>query len=223
MRTLPRRDAGARAQLVEAARRVAPVSDARERILAVGPGLGDRLPGGGLRRGTVTSVAGAAGAGATSIVLRLLAAATSAGEWATAVEGDRTLGGLAAIEAGVDPRRFAVVRGCEPAHWPTVVAALVDGMGVVAATVPAGLRAADAQRLVSRTRERQAILVVVESAGIVDRRIGSWPADAALRLVATGARWEPITSMLTEPVIGVEVGGKGAARRTSRVKVARAG
>ncbi|MEI8002129.1 MAG: hypothetical protein WCI50_12340, partial [Actinomycetes bacterium] len=159
---LPRRDAAARAALAEAARRAQPVTGAHERRLSVPGALGARLPGGGLRRGTTVAVGGAPGSGGTSAAFALAAAATAAGEWVAAVELGSSLGVLAAAEAGVDLTRFAVVRRVPPARWATVVAALLDGMGLVCAEVPSGVRAGDARRLVARARERDAVLVALE-------------------------------------------------------------
>jgi hypothetical protein len=131
----------------------------------------------------VTTVAGAPGAGVTSLALGLVAAATAAGEWAAAVDLPGTLGGIAAQECGVELARFVVVRDLPGARWSTVVAALLDGVSLVMADVPPGLRAGDAHRLVARARERRSALVMVVPPG---RR---WPAAAALRLHAGGGRW----------------------------------
>ena len=53
------------------------------------------------------------------------------------VELDATVGALAAEGAGVTLARFAVVRRVPPARWATVVSALVDGVSLVVAEVPA--------------------------------------------------------------------------------------
>ncbi len=57
--------------------------------------------------------------------------------------------------------RFAVVRDVPGDRWATVVAALLDGVSLVVADVPRGLRAGDARRLVARARERSTVLVMV--------------------------------------------------------------
>ena len=131
---LPRRDESARALLADVARAARPVVPAGERALPVPGELGELIPP--LRRGSVVAVDGEPGAGATSVALRLAAAATAAGEWAAAVELHGSIGGLAAAEAGVALERFAVVRRVPPARWATVVAALLDGIGLVLAEVP---------------------------------------------------------------------------------------
>jgi len=188
------------------AARVRPVVLAGERRLAVPGPLGELLPGGGLQRGSVVRVEGAPGSGATSLVLALLAAATAAGEWAAVVDGEGVFGGVAAAEAGVAPERLAVVRAMPAALYGRVVATLLDGVTVVAATVPRGFRPADARRLEGRARERAAVLVAV----------GPWPGEAALRLRAEHSCWSGLgrgEGLLGERLLRVSVTGRGAAGR----------
>lgn len=179
---------------------------AGERRLAVPGPLGEILPGGGLQRGSVVRVEGAPGSGATSLVLSLLAAATAAGEWAAMVDADGVLGGLAAAEAGVALERLAVVRAVPPALYGRVVATLLDGMTVVGATVPRGLRLSDARKLEARARERAAVLVAA----------GPWPGEASLRLRAEHSSWTGLgrgEGLLGERILRVAVSGRGAAGR----------
>ena len=183
-----------------------PVVLAGERRLAVPGPLGGILPGGGLQRGSVVRVEGAAGSGATSLLLALLAAATAAGEWAAMVDGDCVLGGLAAAEAGVALDRLAVVRAVPAALYGRVVATLLDGVTVVGAAIPRGFRLADARRLEARARERAAVLVAA----------GPWPGEAALRLRAEHSSWSGLgrgEGLLGQRVLRVAVSGRGAAAR----------
>jgi hypothetical protein len=203
---LPRRDEQSREHLDSAARRARPVVLAGERVLAVPGPLGALLPGGAVRRGSVVAVDGVPGTGATSVALRLAAAATAAGEWAAAVELDASLGGIAAGEAGVVLDRFAVARRVPPARWAAVVAALLDGISVVLAEVPAFPRVGDVRRLLARARERGAVLVAM----------GSWPAEAALRLRAGDSAWRGLgrgAGTLTGRDLQVHVDGRGVAAR----------
>jgi hypothetical protein len=218
----------ARAQLEEVARRGSPLVLARERVLPVPGPVGALVPGGVLQRGTVVTIAGAPGAGATSLALGLAAAATAAGEWAAAVDGPGSLGGLAARDAGVELSRFAVVRGVPPPRWSTVVAALLDGVSVVVADVPNGVRVGDARRLVARARERSAVLVAVSIADGVSARAAAWPADAALRLRAAGGAWPGLGAgrgVLAARPLRAEVEGRGVAAgvRTAGDPLARTG
>lgn len=205
---LPRRDPGARARLADAATRARPVVLAGERLLAVTGALGELLPGGGIPRGAVVAVTGSAGV--TSTGLSLAAAATTAGEWAVAVD-DGTLGGLAALESGIVPDRFAVVRRVPPARWATVVAALLDGVSCVLAAPPGALRHGDARRLVARVRERDAVLIVS----------GAWPVEAALRVTVGGTEWSGPGSdgsgWLEGAARTVRVDGRAAHGATGRI------
>jgi RecA/RadA recombinase len=179
---------------------------AGERVLAVPGPVGELLPGGALQRGTVVAVDGDPGAGATSVAFQLAVAATAAGEWAAAVELDASLGGLAAGEAGVALDRFAVVRRVPRPRWATVVAALLDGISLVLAEVPAFARVGDARRLQARARERGAVLVAM----------GPWPAEAALRLRAGSSAWRGLVrgaGTLVARDQRVKVDGRGAAAR----------
>jgi hypothetical protein len=190
----------------ELAARVRPMVLAGQRRLAVPGPLGEILPGGGLQRGSVVRVEGAPGSGATSLLLSLLAAATAAGEWAAMVDPEGVIGGLAAAEAGVVLERLAVVRSVPPGLYGRVVATLLDGMTVVGAVVPRGLRLSDARRLEARTRERAAVLVTA----------GPWPGEAALRLRAEHSSWTGLgrgDGVLGERVLRVVVSGRGAAGR----------
>ncbi|MGZ8764954.1 MAG: hypothetical protein ACXW2C_04565 [Acidimicrobiia bacterium] len=212
----PRRDARARAALDDAARAAQPLVLARDRVLAVSGALGALLPAAGVQRGTVVSIDGELGSGATSLTFELAAAATRVGEWAAMVDPDGTLGGLAAGEAGVVLERFAVVRGVPPARWATVVAALLDGVTTVVTAVPRSVRVGDARRLVARARERSAVLVTV----------GAWPAEAALRVHADGVCWS--RSVDSPALFGprsfrVSVSGRGVAARAPVEILARVG
>jgi hypothetical protein len=189
---------------------------ARDRLIPVPGALGALLPVAGVQRGTVVAIDGDLGSGATSITLELAAAATRVGEWAAMVDPDGTLGGLAAGEVGIALERFAVVRGVPAARWATVVAALLDGVTVVAATVPRSVRVGDARQLVARARDRSAVLVAV----------GAWPVEAALRLHADGVCWSRSVAgpaLLGARTFRVSVSGRGVAARAPVEVLARVG
>ena len=200
---LPRRDVTARARLAEVAGQVKPLVGAADRLIAVPGPLGGALPGGGVRRGAVMTIDGAPGSGATSLLLSLAAAVTSAGEWAAVVDTHGTLGGRAAAEAGVVLERFSVVRGAPAERWATVVAALLDGFAFVAAEAPPRCKLGDARRLAARARERSATFVA----------LGRWPAEAAVRLHASTSHWSGLAAgsgLLGERALHVDVAGRGA-------------
>ena len=217
---LPRRDDEARAQLHEVARGAAPVVLARDRAVPLAGALGDLVPGGTVARGSVLRVTGTPGAGATTVGFELAAAVTTLGEWAAAIDLDATLGPLAAADVGVALERFAVVRRVPPARWATVVAALLDGVSLVLAEVPRGVRLADARRLEARARERESVLVVAEPRGV------AWPAGAAYVLHAAGSAWDGLdlgAGLLAGRRLQVQVEGRGAAARPRAGELARAG
>ena len=178
-RALPRRDDEARGRLQAVAARAHPFVAAGERRLRVAGLLGELLPAGGVQRGSTVAVDGSPGSGSTTVALTLAAAATSAGEWAAVVDPDGTFGARAAFDAGVTLERCAVVRRVPHDRWATVVAALLDGVALVAAAVPPGLRPGDARRLTARARERATVLVA----------LGPWPAEASLRLHVAPSAW----------------------------------
>jgi len=207
---LPRRDDEARARLRAVAARARPFVAAGDRLLAVTGRIGEQLPAGGLQRWSTISVDGSPGAGATTVALTLAAAATVAGEWAAVVDPGGTLGARAAVAAGVELERLAVVRRVTPDRWAAVVAALLDGITVVVAAVPPHLRLGDARRLVARARERKAVLVA----------FGPWPVEAALRIHTGRCAWSGLgagTGLLDTRDLRIDVEGKGAR------KLARAG
>jgi hypothetical protein len=217
---LPRRDHPAREDLAAVARDVRPLVLARDRSVAPGGALGELVPGGAVVRGSVVRVTGEAGAGVTTMAYELVAAFTARGEWAAAVDLDGTLGPLAAGEAGVALERFAVVRRVPPARWATVVAALLEGVSLVIAEVPRGVATGDARRLVARARERESVLVVAETRGVV------WPAGAVFGVHAAGCVWDGLgrdAGFLTGRRLQVRVEGRGAAARPRIGELARAG
>jgi hypothetical protein len=212
---LPRRDDEARARLRAVAARARPFVAAGDRLLPVTGRIGELLPAGGLQRGSTISVDGPPGSGSTTVALTLAAAATGAGEWAAVIDPARsqsrgTLGARAAMAAGVELERLAVVQSVAPDRWAAVVAALLDGITVVVAAVPPHLRPGDARRLVARARERKAVLVA----------FGSWPVEAAVRIHTGRCTWSGLgagTGLLDTPDLQIDVEGKGTR------KLARAG
>jgi hypothetical protein len=214
--TLPRRDSVAREVLDRADTFVAPLVPTSERTVALAGVLGGLVPGGGLVRGATLRVDGAPGSGATTVAFELVAAVTRVGEWAAVVDLTGTVGMLAAQESGVALERCAVVQRVPPARWPSVVAALLDGVSIVLAEVPRGVKVGDARRLAARARERGTVLVVSGS---------SWPGGVALTLCAEASVWVGLSEqgMLTGRDVRVRVDGRGAATRARVGDLARAG
>jgi hypothetical protein len=181
------------------------------RVLPVLPELGGLLPGHGLRRGSTVAVAtgrAAPGSGGTSLLLALLAAASRSGSWC-AVVGVPALGVLAAAESGVVLDRLALVP--DPGlEWPTVVAALIDGMDVVVIAVPGPpVSASIASRLAARARQRGSVLMP----------FGRWDgADVTVQVMH--GMWEGLGAgrgRLRRREVTITARGRGAAARPREI------
>lgn len=167
-------------------------------VLQLVPELARLLPPTGARRGSTIAVTGS-----TSLLLALLAGPSAGGAWC-AIVGMPGLGTAAAAEAGIAVDRLALVPS-PGRQWAETVAALIDGVDVVAACPPARLAAGMARRLASRARERGAVLVPV----------GAWE-GAELTLTATGADWAGLSwgaGRLRSRRLDVRVTGRGVAAR----------
>lgn len=182
-----------------------PARPGAERVLPVRAELADLLPLHGLRRGSTVVVRGS-----TTLLLALLAEATAGGSWA-AVVGMPSLGVLAAAELGVAIPRLALIPTPGP-DYPDVVAALLDGIDLVAVTPQTTRRGPDlARRLSARARHRESILLVV----------GAWP-GADLELDCTETTWSGLGNghgHLTAQEITVTVRGRGVASRPTSTRI----
>lgn len=179
------------------------------RVLPVLPELSGLLPGRGLRRGsTVAVVSGRPTAsGGTSLLLALLSAASRSGSWC-AVVGVPGLGALAAAESGIVLDRLALVPHPGP-EWPTVVAALIDGVDVVVTAVPGAVSASVASRLVARARQRGSVLMPY----------GHW-AGADVTLQVMHGMWDGLGAgrgRLRRREVTVTARGRGAAARPKEI------
>ncbi|MET0414740.1 MAG: hypothetical protein ABW022_01800 [Actinoplanes sp.] len=182
------------------------------RVLPVAPELSGLLPSRGLRRGSTVAVAtgrAAPASGGTSLLLALLAEASRSGSWC-AVVGVPSFGAVAAAESGIALDRLALVPNPGP-DWPTVVAALIDGVDLVVMAVPGPISGSVTSRLVARARQRGSVLVP----------FGEWSgADVTLRV--TDGRWEGIGvghGRLRRREVTVLARGRGAAARPKEVRL----
>jgi hypothetical protein len=179
--------------------KTAPVTLAGTKVLPVVDQLESLFPGGGLQRGTTVSVAGS-----LSLALTVLAGPSQAGAWCAAV-GVRSLGVVAAAEAGIALDRFPMV--ADPGDdWPTITAALLDAFDVVLLQARRANR-----RLEARARERGAVLVVA----------GDWP-GADVRLSVASSTWEGLGDghgLLRRHRMTVVGSGRRAAARERRVEI----
>ena len=200
--------------LEELAGKVRPVAMAGERMLPVLDPFVPLLPDGGLRRGSVVTVAGS-----TSLALALLSGASAAGSWCAAV-GLPSLGVAAAAELGIALDRFPLVAapvGGEEWAWAT--SALLDAVDVVVARPPGGrVRDATARRLAARARERSAVLLVLLGGTSGGTATTEWPA-ADVRLAMVSADWEGVGrghGCLRARRVEVVATGRAAASRPRR-------
>jgi len=182
-----------------------------DRVLPVPPELTGLLPGRGLRRGSTVCVApgGTARLGATSLMLSLLAETSRAGLWC-AIVGVPALGAVAAAELGIVLDRLALVPYPGP-DWPTVVAALIDGVDVVVTAVPTVVAPAVASRLAARARQRGCVLVPC----------GRWAAADITLQVVRGA-WEGLgqgRGRLRRREVVIAARGRGGASRPREVRI----
>jgi len=176
------------------------------RTLPVPSPIADLLPRGGLARGTVASVAGA-----TSVLVGLLASVTAGGSHA-AVIGMPDLSLLAAVEQGADLSKIALVPAPK-GDAVEVAAILLDGVDLVilglsgAAVPPSRARA-----VVARARAKGAVLLVTE---------GRWD-GVDLRIESRVAGYTGLSDRrgrVTGVHLDVAAAGKGFPRRTLRVEI----
>ena len=138
--------------------------------LPVLPALRELLPGGGLARGAVVTVAEFG-----LLALALAAGASADGAWC-GIAGVPEAGVLAAVGLGLDAERTLLVPDPGPA-WAQVAASLLDGCELVLLRPPARAPAQVRQRLEATLRRGRGVLLVV----------GDWPgAQVRLRVLTRG-------------------------------------
>jgi hypothetical protein len=230
------------------------------RVLPVLPELTGLFPGGGLPLGgtillgparapevLVGAGFGAPGpssalsnrvSGLTSLLLLLLAGASSRGHWC-AVAGLPELGLVAAVELGADLDHLVLIPcpGSE-GRWQSVVTTLLETVDLVCLVPDAPVRPADARRLSTRARERRSTLVVLDAAsptGVArgcpsdgqvraGRIVARWPGPSDLRCSVKESSWSGLEhghGLLSFRQLEAEVGGRGAASRpkSSRLRL----
>ncbi|WP_394378482.1 hypothetical protein [Saccharopolyspora spinosa] len=168
------------------------------RVLPTRTELAAVLPWPGLRRGSTVAVHGS-----VSLLFALLSKATANGSWA-AVVGLSGISLVAAAEAGVELARLAVVP--RPGGDPVgVIAALLDGVDLVAVGGTRQVADSDARRLSARARNRGSVLLP----------FGPW-SGAEVQLRCADASWQGLGQghgYLRERAVTVRAGGRGAASR----------
>ncbi len=232
-----------------------------ERVLPVLPGLTGLFPGGGLPLGGTVLIGPSAvpdpfldsggprapgyasalpspAPGLTSLLLLVLAGASSGGHWC-AVVGFPELGLVAAAELGVDLSRLVLIpRPGSEGLWQSVVTTLLEAVALVCLAPDAPVRPADARRLSARARERRSTLVVLDAAspvaaarglgrgdpGRAGRAVARWPGPSDMRCAVKQSSWSGLErghGLLGTRQLEVVVGGRGAASRprSSRLRL----
>ena len=199
--------------LGELAERIRPVVLARRAVLPVPASLIGLVPDGGLVRGSTVAIGGV---GATSLALRLVAAASRAGSWVVVV-GLADLAPAAVLEAGLDGERVAFIDPGGSGRHADVLAALIGAVDLLVLDARVHLRASEGRRLTSRLRERGSILMSVSPGRCIDTGL---PTDLSLRV--DDAQWQGLGrghGLLCSRRVSVTVDGRGRASRASRFDV----
>lgn len=147
--------------------------------------LAELFPAGRLRPGSSISIAGESGR--TSLLLQLLAGATSAGHWC-AVIGMPSLGIASAIELGVSLDRLALIP--DPGkQWQPVTGALLSAVDLVVFSPSERCDRGQARRLLAQTRQHHSVFVVMEDS----QDHSCWPEQTDLTLTAEATQWSGLS------------------------------
>jgi hypothetical protein len=172
----------------------------RQTPFPVHPELAALLPDGGLKPGSAYSLSGAG-----ALLLALLAEPSREGYWCGVV-GMPDFGAEAAAHAGVDLDRLALVP--DPAEqWMAATAALVEALPIVAVRPSGRVSEGEAARLMSRLRDREAVLLVD----------GPWP-RAEAQLAVSRLSWSGVGAgfgYLTSREVTVTVSSRRSPLRRS--------
>ncbi len=173
------------------------------KLLPAPPELAPLLPWPGLRRGATVAVTGS-----TSTVLLTLAAGMQQGAWA-AVVGMPAFSALAAHEHGIPLDRLALIPDPGP-DWPTIVAALIDGVELIVVNMP-DVAEKTVRSLQARARQRGAVLIPTSA----------WPTCDVV-ITATGQQWAGLGNgrgRLKQHTVDLSAGGRGRAARPKTATV----
>ncbi len=168
----------------------------------------------GLRPGHVIGLEGPTGLGLTRVGFSMLAGVSHPYRVVVDVRG--WVCPLAVWEVGIRPDQLAVVRCGDPARWPRVVAALLDGVKAIYAEVPPGIRESVLRRLGAKARARDAGMILRP----LDGRLPS--GLAYLRVQIHQVVWAGAGEghgRLDRRTLVLELSGKGAAGRRQMVEV----
>lgn len=168
-----------------------------------------------LMPGRVVGLEGSAGFGMTRLGLNLLATYPAPG---TVVYLDVRgwMSPVAAWESGIDPDSLIVVRCNDPISWGKVAATLVEGVSVVYAEVPRGVKDSQLRTLAALARRRSIPLMFRPLRSVLP------PGLAHLRLVAQSVEWAGTQAghgRLSQRTLVVEASGKAMRGHTVRIEL----
>ena len=167
-----------------------------------------------VRPGHVVGLEGPTGLGLTRVGFSMLAGMLHPYRVVVDVRG--WVCPLAAWEVGIRPDQLAVVRCSDPARWPRVVAALLDGVKAIYAEVPPGMRESVLRRLGAKARARDATMILRPIKGPLPSGM------AYLRVQVGRVVWAGAGEghgRLDRRTLVLELSGKGAAGRRQMVEV----
>lgn len=191
--------------------RLAPVTLAREQLLAVPEPLLPLFPFGGLQKGQSV---GFRGSGSWSVAMAMAGTLAGNDGW-MAVVGIEELGLAAVAELGVRLDRLLLIETTPPAQLATVVAALVGAVGVIALSPNRDVGHRDARRLTARARERGTTLFHLDGGR-------HWSQALDLMITTKPEHWEGIGQghgHLRWRRLSVEAIGRRSSARRRRVSV----
>jgi hypothetical protein len=143
--------------------------------------------------------------GSVSLLLALLAEASTDGAWC-AVVGMPPISAEAARDVGIELSRLPMVP-CPGERWVVVVGAMLDAMDLVVARAPARLADGDIRRIAARARSRGAVFLAFCTGN------AHWP-HADVRLGVEGGSWSGIGlgyGRLRQRQVTVTAQGRGTA------------
>ena len=168
-----------------------------------------------LRPGQVIGLEGRTGLGLTRVGFSMLAEMSHVCR-VVVVDARGWVCPLAAWEVGVLPDRLVVVRCGDAARWPRVVAALLDGVKVIYAEVPSGIRDVVLRRLGAKARARDVAMILRPLEGRLPSGL------AYLRVQVGQVAWTGTGKghgRLDRRTLVLELSGKGAKGRRQVVEV----
>ncbi len=199
------------AELRELQDRFAPVTLAREQLLTVPEPLLPLFPFGGLQKGQSV---GFRGPGSWSVAMAMAGGLLDNDGW-MAIVGVEELGLLSAAEVGVRLDRVLLIETPPSTQLATVVASLVEVMGVIAISPHRQVSNRDARRLAARSREQGATLFLLDGGRY-------WPQALDLTITTKPERWEGIGQghgHLQWRQLSVEAVGRRSSARQRQVSI----